>query len=150
MLYVVQGRVMMRMLMGMMILFIIECVMMTVLMGMMILFVIECVMMTMLMGMMILLVIECMVMSMLMMIVMMVVRMLMMVMMILALLFLAAYGHAHMRAGDPALYGGFLLILHPGDPQRIQLLHKPFRIRHEFQKCRRQHVSRGSHSTVNV
>lgn len=76
--------------------------------------------------------------------------MLVLVMVVVAFFFLAMDLHGHMRARDAALYGRLPMIFNARDLQCVQLRHKSFRIRQEFQKRCRQHVTCGTHATVKV
>lgn len=56
------------------------------------------------------------------------------------------YRNRHMCAGDAALYGRLPAILHTGNAESVQLVHKAIRVRQQLQQCRGQHIACGTHA----
>ena len=81
----------------------------------------------------------------------MLIAMFMVVMVMMLATFLFAIDHyRHMCPCDSTLYGFLSLILYTWDSKLIQFLYKFFWFWDEFEKCRTQHVSSCSHSTIDI
>ena len=66
------------------------------------------------------------------------------------LFFLAMNQHPHMRAGNAALCTRLCFKNHARDSHGIQFGKRGFLIRHQFQKCRGQHIARRPHRTFDI
>ena len=64
--------------------------------------------------------------------------------------FFPVNAHRNMRAADTALAYRFCLHFHTRDSQVIQLRHHLLPLRHQFQQCRREHISRSTHSAIQI
>ena len=60
------------------------------------------------------------------------------------------YRNRHMCAGDAALYGHLPAILHAGNAESVQLVHKAIRVRQQLQQCRGQHIASGAHAAIQI
>ena len=60
------------------------------------------------------------------------------------------YRNRHMCAGDAALYGRLPAILHTGNAESVQLVHKAIRVRQQLQQCRGQHIACGTHAAIQI
>ena len=56
----------------------------------------------------------------------------------------------HMRSANPAFHGILPAVLYIGKAQPVQLRHKVFRIREQFQQSRREHIPRRTHGAVQI
>ena len=63
---------------------------------------------------------------------------------------LAMNQHPHMRTGNAALCARLCFKNHARDSHGIQFGKRGFLIRHQFQKCRGQHIARRPHRTFDI
>ena len=63
---------------------------------------------------------------------------------------LAMNQHPHMRTGNAALFTRLCFKNHTRDSHGIQFGKRGFLIRHQFQKCRGQHITRRPHRTFDI
>ena len=69
---------------------------------------------------------------------------------VLTLLLRAVHGHGELRAADAALFGAHGRGDNAGDAQRIELLQKCLRLRHQLEQRRREHIARSAHAAVKI